>query len=118
MEARGRGSLFRLDTDGTVTHACCNGLYFANGLTATADESALVFAETQGRRLSKYWLSGPQGRNDDTPGGAPPRYPDNISHRCRRPDLGRDGVRAERRRPNGARAAGTGDPKASLWQSA
>jgi sugar lactone lactonase YvrE len=58
LEARGRGSLFRRDTDGTVTTLVA-GLYFANGVTLTADESALVFAETQGRRLSKYWLTGP-----------------------------------------------------------
>ena len=28
-------------------------------LTVTADGSALVFAETQARKLSKYWLTGP-----------------------------------------------------------
>jgi hypothetical protein len=50
--------LFRLGTDSTVT-TLVDGLYFANGVTATADESALVFAETMGRRLSKYWLTGP-----------------------------------------------------------
>ena len=59
LEARGNGGLFRLATDGTVT-TLVDGLYFANGVTATADESALVFAETMGRRLSKYWLTGAQ----------------------------------------------------------
>lgn len=59
FEARGDGGLFRRDPDGTVTRVLDN-LYFANGLTATADGSALVVAETQGRRLSKYWLSGPR----------------------------------------------------------
>jgi sugar lactone lactonase YvrE len=58
LEARGRGSLFRRDPDGTVL-TVVPGLYFANGVTPTSDNSALVFAETQGRRLSKYWLSGP-----------------------------------------------------------
>ena len=57
LEARGRGSLFRRDPDGTVL-TLVPGLYFANGVTLTADGSALVFAETQGRRLSKYWLRG------------------------------------------------------------
>lgn len=78
MEARGRGSLFRLGTDGTVT-TLVDGLYFANGLTATADESALVFAETQGRRLSKYWLSGPQAGTVTPLAVHLPGYPDNIS---------------------------------------
>lgn len=78
LEARGRGSLFRLDTDGTVT-TLVEGLYFANGVTATADESALVFAETQGRRLSKYWLSGPHAGTVTSLAVNLPGYPDNIS---------------------------------------
>lgn len=78
LEARGRGSLFRLDTDGTVT-TLVDGLYFTNGVTSTADESALVFAETQGRRLSKYWLTG-QHAGSVTPLVANlPGHPDNIS---------------------------------------
>ena len=51
----GSGALFRRDPDGTVSTLLA-GLYFANGVTLTADESALVFAETPGRALSKYWL--------------------------------------------------------------
>ncbi|MUL81162.1 MULTISPECIES: SMP-30/gluconolactonase/LRE family protein [unclassified Mycolicibacterium] len=78
MEARGRGSIFRLDTDGTVT-TLSGGLYFANGLTTTADESALVFAETQARQLSKYWLSGPQAGSVTPLAVHLPGYPDNIS---------------------------------------
>ncbi len=78
MEARGRGSLFRLDTDGSVT-TLVKGLYFANGVTVTADEAALVFAETQGRRLSKYWLTGPQAGTVTPLAAHLPGYPDNIS---------------------------------------
>lgn len=59
LEARGDGGLFRRDPDGTVA-TVLDHLYFANGLTPTADGSALVFAETQARRLSKYWLTGPK----------------------------------------------------------
>ena len=78
MEARPRGSLFRRDADGTVL-TVVPGLYFANGLTQTADGSALVFAETQGRRLSKYWLTGPQAGAVTTLVANLPGYPDNIS---------------------------------------
>ena len=78
MEARGRGSLFRLNTDGSVT-TLVDDLYFANGVTTTADESALVFAETQGRRLSKYWLSGPHAGTVTPLAVHLPGYPDNIS---------------------------------------
>lgn len=78
LEGRGRGGLFRLDRDGTVT-TLVDGLYFANGLTPTADESALVFAETQGRRLSKYWLTGPQAGSVTPLAVNLPAMPDNIS---------------------------------------
>ena len=57
LEARGDGGLYKLATDGTVS-TLREGLYFANGVTVTADGTALVFAETQGRRLSKYWRPG------------------------------------------------------------
>jgi sugar lactone lactonase YvrE len=78
IEARGTGSLFRLAPDGTVT-TLVEGLYFANGVTATADESALVFAETQGRRLSKYWLTGPAAGTVTPLAEHLPGMPDNIS---------------------------------------
>jgi sugar lactone lactonase YvrE len=78
IEASGGGSLFRRAPDGTVT-TLATGLYFANGVTLTADESALVFAETLGARVSKYWLTGP-GAGTITPlADELPGYPDNIS---------------------------------------
>lgn len=83
IEARGSGSLFARDPDGIV-RTLASGLHFANGVTLTADESAVVFAESTGRRLSKYWLAGPRRGSitplvDELPG-----HPDNIS-------TGRDG---------------------------
>lgn len=78
LEARGRGGLFRLDPDGTVT-TLVSGLYFTNGVTVTADGSALVFAETMGRRLSKYWLTGPQAGTVTPLAVHLPGMPDNIS---------------------------------------
>jgi sugar lactone lactonase YvrE len=78
VQARARGGLFRLDSDGTVT-TLLDGLYFANGLTPTADGSALVFAETQARRLSKYWLTGPQAGSVTRLAVNLPGMPDNLS---------------------------------------
>ena len=78
FEARGRGSLFRRDPDGTVL-TVVPGLYFANGVTPTADGSALVIAETQGRRLSKYWLAGPQAGTVTPLAINLPGMPDNLS---------------------------------------
>jgi sugar lactone lactonase YvrE len=78
LEGRGTGSLFRLEPDGGVT-TLVGGLYFANGLTVTADGSALVFAETMGRRLSKYWLTGPDAGTVTPLAVHLPGMPDNIS---------------------------------------
>ena len=78
LEGSGRGSLFRRDPDGTV-RTVLEGLYFANGVTLTRDESAVVFAETTGRRLSKYWLTGPQAGTVTPLVSNLPGYPDNLS---------------------------------------
>lgn len=78
LEARPRGSLFRRDPDGTVLTAVA-GLYFANGVTPTADGSALVFAETLSRRLSKYWLTGDRAGTVTPLRENLPGHPDNLS---------------------------------------
>ena len=78
LEGRGRGSLFRRDPDGTVT-TLLSGLYFANGVTLTVDESAVVFAETLARRLSTYWLAGPRAGSVTPLAVNLPGAPDNLS---------------------------------------
>jgi sugar lactone lactonase YvrE len=78
FEARNRGSVFRRDPDGTVLTVVA-GLYFANGITPTADGSALVFAETQARRLSKYWLTGDEAGMVTPLAVNLPGSPDNLS---------------------------------------
>jgi sugar lactone lactonase YvrE len=78
LDARGSGALYRRDPDGAVT-VLASGLYFANGVTLTADESALVFAETSAARLSKFWLSGPDAGTVTPLVQELPGYPDNIS---------------------------------------
>ena len=78
LEARPRGSLFRRDPDGAVL-TVVPGLYFANGVTPAADGSALVFAETMGRRLSKYWLTGDRAGTVTPLVANLPGHPDNLS---------------------------------------
>ena len=55
------------------------GLHFANGVTLTADESAVVFAESAGCRVSKYWLTGERAGTVTSLAAELPGYPDNIS---------------------------------------
>ena len=83
VEGRPTGSLFRRDPDGAVT-VLASGLHFANGVTLTTDGSALVFAETTGCRLSKYWLTGSRAGSITALVSDLPGYPDNIA-------TGRDG---------------------------
>lgn len=78
VEARGGGSLFRRTADGEVS-VLLPHLHFANGVTLTADESALVFAETTACRLSKYWLTGPRAGSLTPLVSNLPGYPDNVS---------------------------------------
>lgn len=78
IEARASGSLMQRSPDGT-TSVLASGLHFANGVTLTADESAVVFAESTGRRLSKYWLSGPRRGSITALVSELPGHPDNIS---------------------------------------
>jgi sugar lactone lactonase YvrE len=78
VEGRPTGALFRRDPDGTVTVLAAN-LYFANGVTLTADESALVFAETTACRVSKYWLTGERAGTITPLVTELPGYPDNIA---------------------------------------
>ena len=78
LEARADGRLYRRDVDGTVS-TVVTGLYFANGVTPTADGSALVLAETQARRLSKYWLTGRRSGSVTPLASHLPCMPDNLS---------------------------------------
>ena len=94
FEARPRGSLFRRDPDGTVL-TVAPGLYFANGVTPTADGSALVFAETLGRALSKFWLSGPRAGTVTPLRRQPVRPSGQPVHRRGRPHLVRHGLPRE-----------------------
>ncbi len=78
LEGRPCGSLFRRGIDGTVT-TLATGLRFANGVALSADESALVVAETTACRVSKYPLTG-SGVGEPVPLVQNlPGYPDNIS---------------------------------------
>lgn len=78
------GLLVRLDPDGVVT-VLRDGLKFANGLALAPDESHLLFAETEGYRVSRYWLTGAKAGSVEPLVDNLPGLPDNIS-------LGSDGL--------------------------
>ncbi|BBB43127.1 SMP-30/gluconolactonase/LRE family protein [Mycobacteroides abscessus] len=78
LEGRPTGRVFRRDPDGTVT-TIATGLAFTNGVTITADGSALIIAETVGRRVSRYALTGPAAGTLTPVVEEIPGMPDNIS---------------------------------------
>jgi sugar lactone lactonase YvrE len=78
LEHRPSGRLLRRDPDGTV-EVVLGALYFANGVTLTQDESALLFAETGAARISRLELRGPRAGRIDVIADNLPGYPDNLS---------------------------------------
>lgn len=78
------GRLIRRDPDGTVT-TLLDDLKFANGLVLAPDGGHLLFAETSGYRISRYWLTGPKAGTVDALVENLAGFPDNMS-------LGTDGL--------------------------
>jgi sugar lactone lactonase YvrE len=77
------GLLIQRDPDGTIT-TLRDGLKFGNGLVLALDASHLLFAETAGYRVSRYWLTGPKVGAVEPFAENLPGLPDNMS-------LGSDG---------------------------
>jgi sugar lactone lactonase YvrE len=78
LEHRGTGRLLRRDPDGAV-ETVLGGLHFANGVALTADESAVVVAQTGAYRLDKVTLTGSRQGETDVLAAGLPGFPDNIS---------------------------------------
>jgi sugar lactone lactonase YvrE len=82
LEHRGSGRLLRRDPDGKVT-VVLDALYFANGITLDEDEASVIFAETDGYCLRRYWIEGSRKGRTDTLIDNLPGFPDNISRMSR-----------------------------------
>jgi sugar lactone lactonase YvrE len=78
VEHTGSGCLLRLAPGETEPEVLLEGLQFANGLAASADESFLVVAETGAFRLVRYWLTGPRAGRSETFADDLPGQPDNL----------------------------------------
>ena len=72
------GHLFAYDPKTKTTRMLLDGLWFANGVAVSVDQSFVLVAESTKFRVTRYWLTGPkQGESDifiELPG-----MPDNIT---------------------------------------
>jgi sugar lactone lactonase YvrE len=79
LEARPRGRLLRYDPATSQVSVLLDGLYFANGVALSADESYLVVAECYRYRLTRYWLKGAKAGKAEVMADNLPGFPDNVS---------------------------------------
>ena len=79
LEHQPRGRLFAHDPRTRETRLVLGGLYFANGVALSQDETFVVVAETGSYDLKRVWLKGPRSGEVDTLIENLPGFPDNVS---------------------------------------
>ncbi|MEM1207139.1 MAG: SMP-30/gluconolactonase/LRE family protein [Acidobacteriota bacterium] len=79
LEARPHGRLLRYDPATENTETLLDGLYFANGVALSQDESFVLVNETYRYRITRYWLTGPEAGTSDVFIDRLPGYPDGVS---------------------------------------
>jgi sugar lactone lactonase YvrE len=60
LQAKATGKLLRYIAATGETHALANGIWYANGVALSADESFVAVVETSRTRVLRHWLKGPQ----------------------------------------------------------
>jgi ribose transport system permease protein len=83
LEGRGNGRIIRYDPATGATRTILRNLLFANGICMARDNKSLLFAETWGCRVSRYWLEGPKAGTSEIVIADLPGYPDNINRGSR-----------------------------------
>ncbi|MGA7808524.1 ABC transporter permease [Bradyrhizobium sp.] len=79
LEARGNGRIICYDTKTGVTHTALRGLKFPNGVAVASDGQSILFAETFGCSVKRYWFAGPKKGAVEVVMDNLPGYPDNIN---------------------------------------
>jgi ribose transport system permease protein len=83
LEGRGNGRIIRYDPASGVTRTIVRNLLFANGVCIAHDNKSVLFAETWGCRISRYWLEGAKAGTIEAVIPDLPGYPDNINRGSR-----------------------------------
>ena len=79
LEGRGNGRIIRYDPAAGSTRTILRNLLFANGMCVAHDSRSVLYAETWGCRVSRYWLDGPKAGTTEIVIPDLPGYPDNIN---------------------------------------
>ncbi len=79
LEARGNGRIICYDTNTGKTHTAVRGLKFPNGICVASDGQSILFAETFGCSIKRYWFDGPKKGAVEVVMDNLPGYPDNIN---------------------------------------
>jgi ribose transport system permease protein len=79
LEARGNGRIVCYDPRDGSTRTLLRGLKFPNGICVASDGQSILFAETWGCCIKRYWFDGPRKGAVQTVIDNLPGYPDNIN---------------------------------------
>jgi sugar lactone lactonase YvrE len=79
LEHRPNGRLLEYDPESRRASLALGGLYFANGVAVSADQSFVLVCETASYRVRRYWRSGPKKGAADIFIENLPGFPDNIT---------------------------------------
>jgi ribose transport system permease protein len=79
LEARGNGRILCYDARDKSTRTIISDLQFPNGICVTDDGESILFAETWGCRVQRYWFAGAKAGKRAIVIENLPGYPDNIN---------------------------------------
>lgn len=79
LESRGNGRIICYDPKNGKTHTALRNLTFPNGICTSHDGDSILFAESWGCRVNRYWVSGPNAGKVEVLVDKLPGYPDNIN---------------------------------------
>lgn len=79
LENRATGRLIVYDPATEKLEVLLDGLYFANGVALSPDESFVLVNETFRYRIARYWLTGDKAGTHDIFTENLPGYPDNLT---------------------------------------
>ncbi len=79
LEARGNGRIVCFDPRDGSTRTVLRNLRFPNGIAIASDKQSILFAETWGCCIKRYWFDGPKSGQVEMVLDNLPGYPDNIN---------------------------------------